>query len=609
MVLSSAEIFECRFKFIILIITIILIMKSNNLFIYLSLLIALILSSCNEEILEKQPLDIISDAQVWNDPNLIDAYVVNLYSRANMNGMFRGFNWDTWPAISPAEETILSDEARGSYDWLGEQSHWNRGILDGSGDIPVLSYWPYNYIRSCNEFLKFIEIGNVTEEVKKQRSAEVRFLRAFAYFNMVKRYGGVPLITVPQNISEGEAIFVSRNKEQEIYDFIEEECNAIIPLLPEEYTSVEVGRITSIAALALKSRAMLYAASIAKYGTVQLNGVVGIPADKANSYWQKSYDASKEIINSNVVSLFNKYPTNKVQNYSRLFIEPHNSEIILSKNFVKLKIAHSFDGFNTPLSFTGFWGGLVNPSMELVNAYEMVDGSSGVIDWANVSGNPVEILKNKDPRFHASIFYQGAPWQGSTVELYKGIRVGSEVLSTNGQFYQGKSQVGRDAPGSFSGFSIRKLLDETLVKPVEQMSSQPWIEFRYGEILLNFAEAAFELNKPTEALNAVNQIRERAGIAALTEITMGKIRNERRVELAFENHRYWDIRRWRIASSVLNGQLHRVYPYYDFNSQNFYFVVGSLDGYNRAFNDRHYYLPLTNPRINNNPNLVENPGY
>ncbi|NJK98615.1 MAG: RagB/SusD family nutrient uptake outer membrane protein, partial [Bacteroidales bacterium] len=310
--------------------------------------------SCEKEILDKKPLDIISDAQVWNDPALIQAYVTNLYSRAHMSGIFGGWFWGDPYYGSPVDELIYTDEARLAWDW--GPSDWQKGVVNGGNNS--MAYWDYNYIRACNEFLVLIEGGSVSDEIKKQNKAEVRFLRAYAYFEMVKRYGGVPIVKTPQKQSEGEALFVSRNTEEEVYDFIGEECDAINVDLLEAQAADKTGRATKFAALALKSRAMLYAASIAKYGTVQNNGIVGIPAEKASAYFQKSYDASKEIITPGKFQLFNKYP-DKVKNYQMLFLEKNNPEIILAKKFVSVIQGHSFDYYSAPESFKTDWGNMV----------------------------------------------------------------------------------------------------------------------------------------------------------------------------------------------------------------------------------------------------------
>jgi len=572
------------------------------------------LASCEDELLDKKPLDIISDAQVWSDPNLIDAYIMNLYDRAKTEGLYRDFDWGTF--YCPMREVTITDEGRGSYDWLAEPSTWNRGLLDGSGGM--LDYWDYNYIRSCNEFLVKIENGNVTDEIKSVTAAEVRFLRAFTYFEFAKRYGGVPIITVPQDISEGDDLFVVRNTEKEVMDFILAECNEISSILPEEYAPAMVGRATRYAALALKSRAMLFAGSEAKYGDVQLNGLVGIPSVDAQAYFQASYDASKAIMASGKFELFNKYPDNKAKNYQQIFMEKDHSEILFAKKFISVTKGHHFDLFNAPESFKANWGNQINVTAEMVDEYEMTDGSSGVIDWENSTGFQKDILKNKDPRFHATVFYDGQPWQGDTIRLHWGIDVDTdgdgikERLTSGNQTYNGIPHVGKDANGSDAtktGFVIKKFLDENKIRADYGESDQDWIVYRYAEVLLNLAEAAFELNKPEEALEAINQIRIRAGMPSRTSITMDQIRHERKVELAYETLRYWDLKRWRISMSELNGDFRSIKGYYDYSAQKFTYEVGNADGYTRVFKPEHYYMPLSDAVINNNPNLIENPGY
>jgi hypothetical protein len=215
------------------------------------------------------------------------------------------------------------------------------------------------------------------------------------------------------------------------------------------------------------------------------------------------------------------------------------------------------------------------------------------------------------------VFFNGSPWQGDTIRIWYGVKTpdGSIVRQKNPKTYPLNTpgaifQIGIDATGeNRTGFLIKKMLDESLKKPTAIDATHPWIEFRLGETYLNLAEAAFELGKTGEALIAINAIRERAGIASLSEITLDKIRHERRVELAFENQRFYDARRWRIAETEFSKDFHRVYPYFDYTAKTFYYVTGSSDGYTRTFPKKYYYLPITTPRINNNPKLVENPEY
>jgi hypothetical protein len=199
-----------------------------------------------------------------------------------------------------------------------------------------------------------------------------------------------------------------------------------------------------------------------------------------------------------------------------------------------------------------------------------------------------------------------------TVRIWLGIYSGGVLYNSQTQQLNGMDEVGRDQQtdqGPKTGFQMKKFLNPNVQFPAPDASDQDWIIFRYAEILLNYAEAAFELGKPDEALTAINQIRDRAGIAELTSITLDQIRHERQVELAFETHRFWDLRRWRLASSVLNKQFTGLFPYYDADHKYFFYKVGPCESGPRIFKDAYYYLPISTTLIDNNPNLVQNPGY
>lgn len=192
-----------------------------------------------------------------------------------------------------------------------------------------MEWWGYNTIRSLNEFIERVPDSQLSPEEVTSKIAEARFLRAFCYFALVKRYGGVPLITkVQQATDPEEELYPVRDKEATIYDFIISEIDAITNDLSETVTAENIGRPSKYAALALKSRAALYAGSIAQFGEVQLDGIVGIPADQANTYYQESYDASKEIINSGKYALYNN-DADKATNFRNLFLVKNNSEVIL----------------------------------------------------------------------------------------------------------------------------------------------------------------------------------------------------------------------------------------------------------------------------------------
>jgi hypothetical protein len=490
----------------------------------------------------------------------------------------------------------------------------------------LLEWWELSYkiIRTLNEFIEKVEASDVIEESTKEvRIAEARFLRAFNYFAMVKRYGGVPLIKKVQSVDDPkEELFAARNTEQEVYDYIIAEVDAITGAngLPEEN---DYGRATKYAALALKSRAALYAGSIAKYGSVQLNGLLGIPAGAASDYYQKSYDASNEIIQSDKFALYD-VDADKAMNFRNIFVAKQNSEVIMVKRHNDVSAfaggnAWSYDFFQAPKPHAWNAGNKDAPYLEMAEAFEYIDGTPGTLDRTAIQEglwSMDELWGNKDPRFFATLYTMGTQWQGTTIDPHNGLLLPDGTIQSTGN-YEGIPAKGTQVVDNMfnTSFGVLKYLDEeTSNMSTYSNASSDYIIFRYGEILLNQAEAALELSKSNEALTLVNQIRTRAGIANLADISMEKIQQERRVELAFEGHRYWDLRRRRIAEKVLSQPLSGIQYILDVTTNKYKIVV--LENYKARgvnadpkFYDYNYYLPITLERTGNNPNLVENPGY
>lgn len=581
--------------------------------IYIFSITILALSSCNKEVLNKQPLNIISDAVVWSDPALIDAYLDQCYSEMGFIGDMAYSGDPTWFQITT--ETTIADEARDGW----ERAYAGKSNLLRKDQVPFSDWWGYPTIRKINQFIENLPAAQLDTALKVKRIAEARFLRAYAYFNMVKRYGGVPLITKAQPIdATHEELYAKRDNEQTIYDFVLAEMDTVANKLSD--VRDDGGRPTKYAAWALKSRAAMYAASIAQWGQVQLDGVLGIPANLAQQYWQKSYDASKAIINSGVFSLYNMIPGDKVANFRNIFLDKNNSEVIFSERYSGVGgKAHSWDLINGPYGYNAWaCGGQTIAYLDMVEEFENIDGTPGIIDRQKIANGYLwttdELFGNKDPRFHATILTQGDKWLGNTIQVYKGIIEEDGTTITNNS-YNGLPGWGLSTQTWASGcgpFMLLKYLDEAIA-PVPNIgtSRTDWIVFRYAETLLNLAEAAFELGKPDEALDAVNQIRDRAGIAPLAAIDRDKIRHERKVELAFEAHRYWDVRRWRTAVVDLSKEFTNLQFILDYNTGKFQLqILPHWDGLPvPQFVDANYYMPITVVRTNNNPNLVENPGY
>lgn len=460
----------------------------------------------------------------------------------------------------------------------------------------------YIGIRKCNLFLEKAVISTLDEyksnndpdrdgdqyypELVKAlefQRAEARFLRCYFYFELIKRYGGVPIITDLSIDIESDDFTFNRNSFNECTDFILSELNEIIPLLPiihddSDGLQSQTGRATKGAAMALKSRLLLYAASPLFNSSKNIN------------LWEQSAVASLDIIKSNIYSL--------ESNYSDLFLKPNSSELIFER---RVADSNNFERANFPIGYDG--GNTGNcPSQNLVDAYEMQ--SSGMPIHQEGSGysddNPYE---GRDPRFYATINYNNAYWVSRNIEIWEG---------------------GRDAPpiqnATKTGYYLKKYLNPDVRIGTGQniIQRHTFYIFRLGEVYLNFSEAMNEAFGPESdprgfgmtALDAVNVIRARANMPAFPsglskEAFREKLMNERRVELAFENHRFWDVRRWKIANDVLNQDLVGV-TIEKIGDNQFKYTRKIVE--KRYFNDKMYLYPIPYSESVKS-NLEQNPGW
>ena len=571
-----------------------------------------LLFGCND-LLDIAPTNIISEDAVKNDPVLVNAYLNKIY----VNTRFQTRGSDNNYAPDQAILHVMSGEANVFAAW---QTPFKAAvkIIDENGAFlsdndkkngGAIEYWPYGNIRSCNEIIDILKEATFDPDLVAQKTAEARWLRAFMYFELVKRYGGVPLILEAQSIDAPiEELYIERNSEQEVYDFIATEMDDLINLLPESYSADEFGRPTKWAAYALKSRAMLYAGSIAKYGTIQLDGLLGIPSGEANTYYQKAYDASMAVINSGTHPLYREN-SDPVANYGEIFTNDGNSEVIMAEVFdLGLLKTHSWNYVCMPDGFQTGWGSNNWMYLESWERYEYNDGTSGKLDWDQLDGSTEfslgDIVTNRDPRFLATAFYPEVPWQDGHVYLHS---------STVGTIPDGSDWPGIAPKRNRikTGMMIRKRVNEAIKLPISNEDETDFILFRTAEMYLNAAEAKFEMGKVDEALPLINEIRNRAGMPDKTSLTLDELHNERYVELYIEEHHYWDIRRWRIAEDELNGKgFHGVVWNYNIDDDKYTLKVIDADfGQIRTFAERNYYLPIGLDRIADNPSLVENPGY
>ncbi|MDA0201649.1 MAG: RagB/SusD family nutrient uptake outer membrane protein, partial [Bacteroidetes bacterium] len=377
-------------------------------FLYLTLTVTFL--GC-EDVLNKEPLDRISEVAVWQDEKLADAYLTDVYARAKFRHLIS--NHTGFGLIA------------GMADEMIQFSPWqqpNAAIatpMNSETLFAPLNYWRYDEIRKLNIFIDRVGSSeNFEADYKTKRLAEARWLRAYFYFNLAVRYGGVPLITVAQGLDDDEeTLFVSRNTEKEVYDFVDAEMTAIFADLPDSHEG-ELGRVSKWAVKALQSRSNLYAASIARFGQVQLNGVVGIPSSDENTYWQKSYNASKELIDNSPHSLYNAYPDDPMLNHKQLFVDEieNNPEVIFTERY------DAASSFGTDLSVTAVhadfafaWNSNFRPYLDIAEKFEFQDGTSGAIprdQYAAKEWTMDELFHNRDPRFKAAFLYNESDFWG-----------------------------------------------------------------------------------------------------------------------------------------------------------------------------------------------------
>ncbi|MBX3240544.1 MAG: RagB/SusD family nutrient uptake outer membrane protein [Chitinophagaceae bacterium] len=592
----------------------------KKIYIVLSFTLFAALASCTKNVLDKKPLGIISDAVVWEDQTLIEAFLTQVYTEMSIwdNEMYMpGNSSQFWFMMYFINH--MSDEAKANSTWSGNAYRLKFGNINETGTGGLLEWWERAYvtIRRLNEFIERVPNSPVDNAWATKRVAEAKFIRAYNYFSMAKRYGGVPIITKAQALSDPhEELFAKRNTEKEVYDFVISEVDACVSDLPETVPGSENGRPSRYAALALKSRAALYAASIADFGSgPQDGGVVGIESSLKNEYYQKSYDASKEIMLSGKHALYNA-DANKVTNFRNVFMKEQNAEAIFVRTHDDLPKdpggnGSNYDFYQTPAPNAWGAGNIDGVYLEMAEAFEYVDGSPGTLDRTAIQQGlwtTADLWKDKDPRFYATIYTHNTMWKGAPLDFHQGILDAGGNLILTGS-YQG---ILARALNGETGFGVLKYLDETKDNNTNIYGSKTdWIVFRYAEILLNYAEAALALGKPGEALDAINEIRDRAGIALLSSIDLNKIKHERRVELAFEGHRYWDLRRWRTAVPDLTRSFSGLQYILDYNTGNLKLVVinGVDGGAMPTFFEKNYYFPITPARRANNPSLAENPGY
>lgn len=531
-------------------------------------LLAGCIASC--DVLDVSPLDSYTEENIFNDAKLTEAYVTYNYVLPR-NGWSR------------SSLRYACDESMENFNW-GNIHQVNKGGLtpDQFGGLDIWSSY-YSNIKNINIFFNNIDkVNTIDDPDRSYLIGEATFFRAYYYMELINNYGGVPLITRTFELDDPE-MMVTRDSYQTCADFVISEFQKAADLLPTKFTGSDFGRATKGAALAMKARMQLYAASPLWNTTNDVNK------------WREAAKTCEEVMALG----YSLDP-----DYAGLFHNPQSPEIIFQRLY-NTEFGHWYDGYNSTNGFQG-WSCTVIPQ-EMVDSYELEDGTMPTADiYANATSDP---WAGRDPRLYASIVCDGQQFRGREVEFW---------VNEDGTKGGLDSEFGIQSWNySKSHYIIRKFMDENLSLPMfSERGKQPWIYCRLAEIYLNYAEAKFHMGDEQVARDYVNKIRQRArgGKAGiLPDVTesgdalLAKIQHERKIELAFEEHRFYDVRRWKIAEQTDNGMLHGIkIVKHDDGTKSYKFY----DLQERAFvAPANYLLPIPNYERRKNDLLEQNPGY
>jgi starch-binding outer membrane protein, SusD/RagB family len=590
--------------------------------------------------LDKKPLGDYSEIDVWNDPSLIETFVNSMYRNA------LGFPFSIERLSDYSDETLFTP------DW--DVTNFNKSLITSDGLLGWQVDWAtphtlhfrwdplYANVRRTNIFFSKIKTvkGDATVLAKVDNlKGQAYFMRAWTYFYLTQLYGGVPIITKAYTLTD--KYDVPRNTYEECISFVLDQIDSAAIYLPADAYPTD-GHVTRGAALAFKARILLYAASdlhnstknsavTSGFSNPELLGYVG---GDATARWTAAKNAAKAVVDLAKYTLYKATPApgdSIAQNFVELFTSKGTSEDILLQFFTP-KTDEDWDGYNPGLYCgpNGYhnWGNNT-PLGDIVDEYEMKDGSK--FDWTNLVHKANPYVK-REARFYASILYEGVPWRkrpddGLKIDPFSKIQTGY-VYNAGNMIKAGldtRSGPIEDWNGGKTGYYLRKYVDPT-VDPQYVKQDVPFKHLRYGEVLLNYAEACIELGQDAEARTYINMIRTRAGQPNLPALAGDPLRqayrHERRVELAFEDHRFWDVRRWIIGPEAYKqtsavdvrytAATATVAAYRQTDGSTWsapIYAKKDTPGDARAWDKKCYFFPIMRDEMNKNTKLIQNPGY
>ncbi|HEY5368068.1 MAG TPA: RagB/SusD family nutrient uptake outer membrane protein [Hanamia sp.] len=510
----------------------------------LFVLLTIVLTSCKKNILDIQPQDRIPETAVWGDQALIQAYENELYNAIPHGFYIHMYSKYTDEAINSAPccgadifklDTYNPDninQAGGGDFWGGYMYYWNQG---------------YTYVRKVDVFLEKMAAPDALNfTAKPQLVAEAKFIRAFIYFNLIERFGGVPIVKQSYELSDVGKVMFQSSTFDSCVAFIQQDINDAMPNLPVSYASTDAnfGRATQDACYALMSRVDLYAASPLFNPTNDM------------AKWQKAADAAA-VFTEHGDRGYSLYP-----DYRSLFNQNSGAaenEYIFSRQFTTSNAQEAPpNNLGRRYGAYGGWWASNGPSQNLVDDYDMKNGEpaftwSGNTKTINpASGyDPTHPFYNRDPRFEASILHDSSIFHGDTLQMW---------VSPDGTKF-GYDSWKQSSDNPRGGYWLRKFMPEVQNISFSEHYTIPWPFFRLAEIYLNYAEAEFALGNEDVCRQYISKVRARVGMPAIPASVTGealraRLYNERRIELAFEGQRFFDIRRWKIADVIENRPIY-----------------------------------------------------
>lgn len=568
--------------------------KQFNIILFLAFLISF--AGC-KKVLDTKPGDAYSEKDLFSNVQLTEKLLLYNYNVTDHWGMNVNDWWTRRMGIENA-----SDESW--FHFVPQNFKITRSLItpDDQGFFSNLWNTYYGFIGKSNDFLEKIEGSPVSvsdPEKVKVFIGEMKFLRAYAYAKLINLYGGVPIIDKPFKLTDD--FKRERNSYKECVAFIVKDLDEAAAAIPAGTRGgAEFGRVSKAACLALKSRVLLYAAS-------PLHDPSNAIAPRGQLYdynestkWQDAAAAAKAVIDLNAYALV---PVSNAAAYQKLFLTP-STELILGRPYSP-EFSNTPNDFNTlpdkaqgPVS-DGAWG-LSNPTHNFVQDFKMANGKR--INEPGSGYDDNDMYANRELRFYANILYQGASYKNKPLEFWQP---------------GGKDSKDIGPPNHFAatGYNVRKFLDESIKLDLQQSPKRPYPLIRLAEVFLNYAEAQYHLGNEVEARKYLNMVAQRVGLPAINSSgveLLKDIKYERQMELFFEGHRFFDLRRWmdvaKLEADVIGVQWKKVNASGALDPNGTLTRINNVLVEDRSFQPRNYYLPIPTAEIEK-AGLAQNTGY